>query len=124
MPDQSPTERSAATVQSLTLIRLAAAAVALFGMTVLLAWHAHWIALLQILPNSAAIKYNTGLCFILCSGGLALLLALAHVRNRVEIQRRRRVEAQFRNLSALQKAILNAANYGIIYCCQNLPRRC
>src|ERR1700722_5850082 len=73
MPDQSPTERSAATVQSLTLIRLAAAAVALFGMTVLLAWHAHWIALLQILPGSAAIKYNTGLCFILCSGGLALL---------------------------------------------------
>ena len=73
MPDLSSTERLAATVQSVTLIRLAAGVVALFGSAVLLAWHAHWVSFLQISPNSAAIEYNTGLCLILCSGGLALL---------------------------------------------------
>jgi len=73
MPDPPPTEPSPATLRSCALIRLAAGVVALFGLTVLLAWHAHWVSFLRISPNSAAVKYNTGLCFILCSGGLALL---------------------------------------------------
>lgn len=73
MPDQPPTERSAGTVQSITLIRLAAAIVALFGVIVILAWYARWTSILQLSPDTAAIKFNTGLCFILCSAGLASL---------------------------------------------------
>src|SRR5580698_10045184 len=73
LPDQSPTKRSAATLQSVTLIRLATAVVALFGLAVLFAWYTHWVTFLEISPGSVAIKYNTGLCFILCSAGLALL---------------------------------------------------
>jgi hypothetical protein len=95
MSDPSPTERSAATVQSRTLIRLAAAAVALFGMTVPLAWHAHWIALRQILPDPAEIKYNTDPCFILCGGGSGLLT------NRFE-----RLAAVFRTLAIVIATIV------------------
>ena len=42
-------------------------------MTVLIAWHTHWTSLLQILPDSTAIKFNTAVCFILCSVGILLL---------------------------------------------------
>jgi hypothetical protein len=60
---------SAAVRQSPTLTRLAGLTVTLLGIMVLVSWRAHWTALLQIFPNSAAIKYNTGLCFILFSIG-------------------------------------------------------
>jgi len=73
MFEQSFPESSSASARSRTLIRIGTAIVALFGITVLIAWHVHWTALLQIFPNSAAIKYNSSLCFILCSAGIALL---------------------------------------------------
>lgn len=56
-----------------SVLRLASAAVALFGISVLIGWHAHWTALLETFPGSASTKYNTAICFILC-GGAALLL--------------------------------------------------
>ena len=55
------------------LLRVAGAAVALLGAVVLVAWHLHWRAILQILPGQATMKYNTAACLILCSGGIVLL---------------------------------------------------
>jgi PAS domain S-box-containing protein len=69
---QSP-QSSTAAARSRAAVRLATAVVALFGLTVLIAWHAHWTSLLQILPDSTAIKFNTAVCFILCSVGILLL---------------------------------------------------
>jgi len=73
MSEQSFPASSSASARSRTLIRIGTAVVALFGIAVLIAWHVHWTALLQIFPDSAAIKYNVGLCFLLCSVGIALL---------------------------------------------------
>jgi len=57
---------------------------------------------------------NTTRFLVLASVLAAGLLGWAHIRNRVEIYRRRRIEATLQTLSALQTAILNAANYAII----------
>ena len=70
---QLPLKNSASSGRSRILIRVGSAAVALLGITVLLAWHSHWTALLQVSANSAAIKYNIGLCFVFCSVGVILL---------------------------------------------------
>jgi PAS domain S-box-containing protein len=64
---------SAAMTRSDVFVRSGVAAVALFGLLVIVAWYAHWTAFLQISPDSAAVKYNAGLVFILCSVGIALL---------------------------------------------------
>jgi CHASE3 domain len=55
------------------LQRVAGAAVALLGAVILVAWHLHWRAILQILPGLPTMKYNTAACLILYSGGIVLL---------------------------------------------------
>ena len=44
-----------------------ASAAALLGLAVMLGWHFNWPRLIQILPDSAPMQYNTALAF-LCSG--------------------------------------------------------
>ncbi len=51
----------------------------LLGITVLVGWHTHHLALLQVLPGNVAMQYNTALGFIACGGAL---LALAFARRR------------------------------------------
>ena len=53
--------------------RWAGAAVASFGVLVIISWHAHWLPILQMLPNTAPMKYNTALCFVLLGAGLFFL---------------------------------------------------
>lgn len=55
------------------LTRCAGASVALFGMLVVASWYAQWRAVLQIVPGSAPMQYNTALCFVLSGAGLFLL---------------------------------------------------
>ena len=43
------------------------------GSTVILAWYEHWTFLLQIVPGTAPMQYNTALAFIACGAGLILL---------------------------------------------------
>jgi CHASE3 domain sensor protein len=43
------------------------------GVSVIIAWYAHWVRWLQIFPDAAPMQYNTALCFILCGTGLLLL---------------------------------------------------
>jgi hypothetical protein len=47
--------------------------VASFGLLVIASWYAHWRLMLQMIPNSAPMQYNTALCFVLLGIGLALL---------------------------------------------------
>src|ERR1700733_13931357 len=53
--------------------RLASGAVVLFGLLIIVSWHAHWRSILQMQINSAPMQYNTALCFILSGAGLFLL---------------------------------------------------
>ncbi len=53
--------------------RVAGIAVGLFGLLILVGWHAHWRQFLQVLPNSAPTHYNTGIGFFLTGLGLFLL---------------------------------------------------
>jgi CHASE3 domain sensor protein len=53
--------------------RYAGVAVAGFGLLVVASWYAHWQSVLQMLPNTAPMQYNTALCFILSGAGLCLL---------------------------------------------------
>ena len=46
--------------------------VGLCGLLMVVSWHAHWRPVLQMVPNTAPMQYNTALCFILA--GLALFL--------------------------------------------------
>ncbi len=73
MPNQPSLMTSAVMIRSDVVVRSGVGAAALFGLLVLVAWYAHWTAFLQLFPDSAAIKYNAGLVFILCSVGIALL---------------------------------------------------
>lgn len=57
---------------------------------------------------------NTAQFLVLASILAAGLLGWAHIRNRIAIYRRRKVEGALQKVTALQKAILNAANYAII----------
>ncbi len=53
--------------------RYAGGAVALFGLLVVASWYAHWKRVLQMVPDSAPMQYNTALCFVLSGAGIALL---------------------------------------------------
>jgi CHASE3 domain sensor protein len=53
--------------------RIAGAAVALLGLMVIVSWHAHWRHLVQILPGSAPMQYNTALGLTLLGSALVLL---------------------------------------------------
>jgi PAS domain S-box-containing protein len=53
--------------------RFAGIATALFGLLIIASWYAHWRVILQMLPNTAPMQYNTALCFILSGTGLFLL---------------------------------------------------
>jgi PAS domain S-box-containing protein len=59
--------------------RAAGVAVALFGCLVIIAWYAHWRLVLQLVPDTAPMQYNTALCFIL-SGAALFLLTTSHSR--------------------------------------------
>lgn len=48
-------------------------AVMLFGLLVIASWYLHWRPVLQLLPNTAPMQYNTAWCFILSGAGLFLL---------------------------------------------------
>ena len=45
----------------------------IIGIVVLGGWYAHWIAVIQVLPNLPPMKYNTALGFILSGIGMMLL---------------------------------------------------
>jgi PAS domain S-box-containing protein len=67
-PDHSP-----------LVLRIAGLAVACAGVLVLVSWHAHWTALLQLAPGAVYMKYNTAICFLLCGVG-ACALTSRHAR--------------------------------------------
>jgi CHASE3 domain sensor protein len=53
--------------------KFAGAAVTLCGLLIIASWYAHWQSVLQMLPNTAPMQYNTALCFILSGAALFLL---------------------------------------------------
>jgi CHASE3 domain sensor protein len=53
--------------------RYAGVAVALFGLLIITSWYAHWRPIIQMLPNTAPMQFNTALCFIVSGAGLFLL---------------------------------------------------
>ncbi|HTB82346.1 MAG TPA: CHASE3 domain-containing protein [Candidatus Sulfotelmatobacter sp.] len=53
--------------------RIAGAAVASFGLLIVVSWFAHWQPVVQMLPDTAPMKFNTALCFI-CLGTALILL--------------------------------------------------
>ena len=70
-----------------------------------------------LLENDAQTEKNfrsTTNLLITASFLAALLLMLAHLMTRREMNNRKRVEAKFFETYTLQKAILNSANYGIV----------
>jgi len=73
MSEQSFVKRFADTPHFGNFPRYAGAAVALFGLLVIASWRAHWRFILQMIPNTAPMQYNTALCFILSGAGLFLL---------------------------------------------------
>ena len=73
MPTPSFADKCADTPLFRHFPRYAGAAVALFGLLDILSWYAHWQSVIQMLPNTAPMQYNTALCFILSGAGLFLL---------------------------------------------------
>jgi CHASE3 domain sensor protein len=73
MPTQSFTNKCADIPLFRNFPRYAGAAVALFGLLIITSWYAHWQSILQMLPDTAPMQYNTALCFILSGAGLYLL---------------------------------------------------
>lgn len=55
------------------IIFLTGGLVVLLGLVVLVGWHTHSIALVQILPSFVPMQYNTALGFVLCGAGLITL---------------------------------------------------
>ncbi len=53
--------------------RYAGAAVVLTALLVIASWYAHWSRVLQMVPGSAPMQYNTALCFVFLGAGLLLL---------------------------------------------------
>jgi CHASE3 domain sensor protein len=43
------------------------------GLLVMASWYAHWQKILQLVPNTAPMQFNTALCFVLSGTGLYLL---------------------------------------------------
>jgi PAS domain S-box-containing protein len=73
MPEQSFIKKIAESPLFRHFPRLAASAVGLFGLLIIASWYSHWRAVLQMLPDSAPMQYNTALCFVLSGAGLFLL---------------------------------------------------
>jgi CHASE3 domain sensor protein len=73
MPTQSIEMKGAGAPTPGNSPRYAGAAVALFGLLVIASWFAHWQQILQMLPDSAPMQFNTALCFVLLGAGLFLL---------------------------------------------------
>jgi PAS domain S-box-containing protein len=73
MPPPSSSQVIASMRLSRTLLRLASAVVAVLGATILIAWHLHWRVVLQGMVGLTTMKYNSAVCFILCSLALAVL---------------------------------------------------
>ena len=61
------------------IMAVAGGLVASLGLTVLVGWHSHNNALLQVRPTWIAMVYNTALCFLLC-GAAILSMALGRAR--------------------------------------------
>jgi PAS domain S-box-containing protein len=57
--------------------RISALTVATFGFVILVGWFEHWIRLVQILPDSVPMQFNTALCFVLSGLGLFALTTRA-----------------------------------------------
>jgi CHASE3 domain sensor protein len=53
--------------------RYVGAGVTLFSLLIIASWHAHWRAVLQMLPDTAPMQFNTALCLMLSGAGLFLL---------------------------------------------------
>lgn len=53
--------------------RYAGVAVASLGLLVMACWFEHWRPILQMLPGSAPMQFNTALCFVFSGAGLFLL---------------------------------------------------
>src|SRR5437763_285208 len=53
--------------------RFAGALSALFGVLVIIGWHAHWPLVVQISSNAVPMQYNTACCLVLSGMGLLLL---------------------------------------------------
>jgi PAS domain S-box-containing protein len=73
MRDTTLTKKNADTPWFRQFPRFAGVAVALFGLLIIVSWHARWRSILQVLPDTAPMQYNTALCFILSGAGLFLL---------------------------------------------------
>jgi CHASE3 domain sensor protein len=73
VPTQSPAEEGSDPPFFRYFPRCAGAAVTSFGLLVVASWHAHWQRIIQMVPNSAPMQYNTALCFALLGVGLILL---------------------------------------------------
>jgi CHASE3 domain sensor protein len=73
MPEQSFVKKFADSPLFRDFPRYAGAAVALFGLLIIASWYAHWRPIIQMLPNTAPMQFNTALCFILSGAGLFLL---------------------------------------------------
>jgi CHASE3 domain sensor protein len=73
MPEQPFIKKLAGSPAPGQFPRYAGAAVALGGLLVIASWYAHWQAVIQLLPNTAPMQFNTALCFILSGAGLCLL---------------------------------------------------
>jgi PAS domain S-box-containing protein len=68
---------SAKNIPNIFLVRnfsaVAGILVACFGLLDIVSWYAHWRFILQMLPNTAPMQFNTALCFIASGTGLFLL---------------------------------------------------
>jgi PAS domain S-box-containing protein len=53
--------------------RFAGALSVLFGIVVVIGWHAHWTSVVEIFPAGASMPYNTAWCLIFCGTGLMAL---------------------------------------------------
>ncbi len=53
--------------------RYAGALVTLFGVLIIVSWYEHWPRVLQLMPDTAPMHYNTACCFILTGTALFLL---------------------------------------------------
>jgi CHASE3 domain sensor protein len=73
MPEQSFVKKFADSPLFRNFPRHAGVAVALFGLLIITSWYAHWRPILQMLPNTAPMQFNTALCFIVSGAGLFLL---------------------------------------------------
>jgi hypothetical protein len=73
MLEQSSADKCASTALFQNLPRYAGAVVAAVGLLIIASWYAHWRPILQMVPNTAPMQFNTAVCFILSGAGLFLL---------------------------------------------------